>query len=113
MTIEIEIPASALFKVFETSEVSDATIHTAPGGAILRLGKQKMEKRWHSAFTEPLVPIAVTFGSGVAINLFSSWLWEKLKGGRTTKIRINRVEIETQTPDAITKVISESIEVEN
>jgi hypothetical protein len=50
-------------------------------------------------------------GSGVAINLFSSWLYDKLKSANVPRIRVNRVEVEV-TPEGITKIISESIDIE-
>jgi hypothetical protein len=49
----------------------------------------------------------------VAVGVFAAWLYDKLKGnGEERKfIRVNRVMVEV-TPEAITKVLTESIEVE-
>lgn len=110
MTIEIEVPVSALSEIFESGTISAGMVREVPGGASLKLGPMPIEKR-HVPGLQILVPIVVTLGSGVAINVFSSWLYDKLKGKKTTILRINRVQVEI-THDAITKVIAESIELE-
>lgn len=110
--IQLECPAAALFVLFDSSTVSDGLTREAPGGAILRLCEMPMEKR-HLPGAETFVTIAVTLGSGIGINLFSNWLYEKLKGHKRVKtLRINRVQVEISA-DAIRKVISESIETED
>jgi hypothetical protein len=58
----------------------------------------------------------VAFGSGVttvALDLFSSWLYEKLKAvePKTRTIRINRTEVEI-TPDGLARAVKESIVIE-
>jgi len=74
-----------------------------------------MEKRGGLPYIQAIefIPIAATFASGVAINLFSAWLYDKLKGDAKTRrmVSINRVIVEV-TPDAITKVLNESIHIE-
>jgi hypothetical protein len=111
MTIEIEVPPSALFKLFESDEISEGMVHEVPGGASIKLGRRTLEKR-HVPGLQILVPIVVTLGSGIVINVFSNWLYDKLKGEKTRILRINRVQVEITTRDAITKVIKESIEQE-
>ncbi len=110
MDITLEIPPPALFEVFETKTVSAGMIHTIPGGT-LQLGEMPLEKRtFGSELT--FIPLMVTLGSGVAIHLFSSWLYEKLTHAKVERIRINRTEIEV-TAEGITKIITESVETEH
>ena len=77
-----------------------------------------MEKRGgltHDAL--PMATVLVTLAGTVAVNIFSSWLYDKLKSDKVTqhmgvkKVRINRVEVEI-TPEAITRVMTEAIEIE-
>jgi hypothetical protein len=106
----LEVPQFALFKVFESNSIEQGMTHDAPGGARLELGRMPMEKR-HVPGLESLATVLVSFGAGVAVNLFSAWLYDKLKSGRVTRIRIDRTEVEV-TPEAITRVITESIDIE-
>ena len=106
----IGCPQSALFEVFESNRIEEGMTHDAPGGARLELGRMPMEKRHVPGFEAPAT-VLVTFGATVAMNLFSAWLYDRLKSGRVTRIRINRTEVEV-TPEAITRVIIESIDIE-
>jgi hypothetical protein len=111
-TVFIEVPQFVLFKVFESNSVEQGMTHDAPGGARLELGRMPMEKRGGLTHDElQMATVLVSFGSGVAVNLFSSWLYDKLKSGRVTRIRIDRAEVEV-TPEAIARVITESIDIE-
>ena len=116
--ILIEIPQSALFLLFDSKTTKQGTTGEAPGGVRLELGQMPMEKR--SGLTLDALPMAtvlVSFASGVAVNLFSAWLYEKLKSDKVsqdmgiTKIRVERKEVEI-TPEAITRIMTESIEAE-
>jgi hypothetical protein len=118
-TVLVEVPQFALFEVFESNSVEQGMTREAPGGARLELARMPMEKRG-GGLTQDALPIAtmlLSFGTGVAVNLFSSWLYEKLKANKAiramhiTKIRINRTEVEI-TPEGISRAISESIEIE-
>jgi hypothetical protein len=106
--VELQIPPNALLEVFEAKSVSTGMTRAVPGGATLRVGGLK--KHTHDAL--PLVPITVTMGLGVAINLLSSWLYDKLERANVRHIRIKDVEIEV-TAEGITKAISESIDIEH
>jgi len=114
--ISIELPQSALFKVFESNSIRQGMTHEAPGAARLELGQMPMEKR-HLPEFQALATVLVSFGGGVAVNMFSSWLYERLKSDKVsqamkvTRIRINRTEVEINA-DAITRVITESIDIE-
>jgi hypothetical protein len=118
-TVLIEIPQFALFTVFETNSVKEGMTHDAPGGARLELGRMPIEKRGGLTLDAlPIVSLLLSFGGSVAANVFSNWLYEKLKADKATqamhitKIRINRTEVEI-TSEAISRAISESIEIES
>jgi hypothetical protein len=121
MTIEIEVPLRIYPNLFDSNTISPTMSREAPGGATLRLRESpprkvdpKRSSRGHyTTDAEPSVTFLVSFGSGVALHLFSSWLYDKLKSDpEKRKIRINRTWTEVTTPDAITNVIQESIEIE-
>jgi hypothetical protein len=65
----------------------------------------------------PMATVLVSFANGVAVNVFSAWLYDKLKSDKVsqhmgiTKIRVDRKEVEI-TSEAITRIVTESIEVE-
>ena len=81
--------------------------YAVPGGATLKVGG--VAKRHHDSL--PLVPVIFTLGPGVAIDSFSSWLYETLKHANVHHIRIKDVEIEV-TAEGITKTIAESVDSE-
>lgn len=105
--VEIKIPPKALLAVFEAKSVSTGMTRAIPGAATLTVGG--LEE--HSYEDLPLVPVVVTLGSGAAIDLFSTWLYDKLKRANVRHIRINGLKIEV-TADEITKAISESINID-
>jgi hypothetical protein len=117
-TVFLEVPQFALFKVFESNSIEEGMAREAPGGARVELGRMPMGKRWggltHDAL--PMAAVLLSFGRDVAVGLFAAWLYDKLKSDKAgkqmgvTKIRINRQEVEI-TPEAITRVITESIEI--
>jgi hypothetical protein len=108
--IFLEFPMPALIRVFESNRIERGMTHDAPGGARLELGQMPIEKRT-LPYVEPMVTVLVSFAGSVAANLFSTWLYEKLRSARVTTIRINQVEVEV-TPEAITRVIARSVEIE-
>ena len=120
--ILIEVPQTALFRLFDSNSIEQGMTYEAPGGVRLELGKMPMEKRGgltHDAL--PMATVLVVVGKGVAtvgLSVFSRWLYDKLKSDKvtqqmgTTKIRINRAEVEI-TPEAITRVLTESVEIEH
>jgi hypothetical protein len=105
--VELLVSPKTLLEVFEAKNVSTGMTLAAPGGATLTVGG--LEK--HTYGTLPLVPVILTVESGVAINLLSSWLCDKLNHAGVRHVRIEGVEIEA-TPKGITKAISESITIE-
>ncbi len=107
-SVELQIPPNALLEVFEAKSVSTGMTRAVPGGGTLTVGGLKK----HTCNALPLVPIIVTMGLGVAINLLSSWLYDKLERANVRHIRIKDVEIEV-TAEGITKAISESIDIEH
>jgi hypothetical protein len=105
--VELQIPPKVLLEIFQAKSVGTGITIAVPGGATLTV--KGLEKRHHDAL--PLVPVIVTLESGVAINLLSNWLYDKLTHANVSHIRINSVEIEATT-EGITKAISESIDSE-
>jgi hypothetical protein len=112
----LEVSPVALFRLFETKKVSIGQTHEAPGGATLRAipSDWMIEQRGSRVYAAGFDTILVSFASGVALNVFSNWLYDKLKDIEpplVRKLKINRVEIEI-TPDGITRAIKEPIESE-
>ena len=112
--IVLEVSPIAIFKLFEAKKVSTGDTYEAPGGATLKtIPSPWVERRSGQIYAAVCETILVTFAGGVAINLFSAWLYDKLKDQpppmRTLKI--NRTEVEI-TPEGIMRAIKESIEIE-
>ncbi|MFO0793977.1 MAG: hypothetical protein U0586_07920 [Candidatus Brocadiaceae bacterium] len=59
---------------------------------------------------EIAVSVIIAVATGVPINLFTSWLYDKMKHSRSSKICINRKEIHLSQGE-ITKVIEETIKI--
>jgi hypothetical protein len=131
MTIEIEVPQAMLSGLFDSETIPSRMSREAPGGATIRLpvthpardtsGNLVVKLKagtYEVGDAEPLTTVLVEFakvGKDVAIGVFSAWLYDKLKckdgEERQNFIRVNRVEIGV-TPDAITRVLVESNEIE-
>jgi hypothetical protein len=110
MTIEIEVPSSTLFKLFESHEIPSGTVHEIPGGASIQLGR--VTEHRYAPGVEFLVPIVITIGSEIAVGLAVNYLWDKLKDEKKKSwVRISREEKIEITPASITKTIKESIEL--
>jgi hypothetical protein len=107
----LEIDSSPIFpcEMFDSDSMSVGMTRDIPGGAKIELGELPIQKR-HIALVECFIPIILTFGGSVAVNLLSSWLYDKLKTKHVRKLRINGIRIEI-TKEAITKVLMESTEV--
>jgi hypothetical protein len=112
MTIVIECSPRDMVALFDSKTISTGMSREAPGGATIRLGAM-MEKRGVPSIQAYLFPILIDLGREVAIAVFSAWLYDRLKGKSEERkfIRVNRVMVEV-TPEAITKVLTESIEIE-
>jgi hypothetical protein len=114
MTIELGVSPRALFDLFDSKQVSAGMSREVPGGATIELGEMLMQKRDLPIEATAFVPILVTIGSGVAINLFASWLYDKLKGEDKARrmMTINRKVVEVTTPDAMVKILTEEIQID-
>jgi len=120
--IVIEVPQFTLFHLFDSKSIAQGMTYEAPGGVRLELEKMPMEKRGGLTLDAlPMATVLVSVGKGVAtvaLSVFSRWLYDKLKSDKvlqqtgTTKIRMNRVAVEI-TPEEITRVLTESIEIEH
>jgi hypothetical protein len=121
MPFEIEIPLDVICDVFESSTISTGMTVEAPGNATLTILPGDIQTRnLPSTMAYDAAPIFVTivaFAAGpvsaVAINLFSSWLYEKFAASKTKRrrIRMNRKSVEV-TPEGIYKAVEESIVIE-
>jgi hypothetical protein len=113
MPIEIEFPLDTFVDVFESQNSKVGTNLLAPGGVSLTV--QPYEVRTPPkgmAFDDiPIVPVLIGIGTSVAVNVFSSWLYDRLKSAPSgrTRLKINRRWVEV-SKDGITRAFSESIE---
>jgi hypothetical protein len=105
--VELQIPAKAILEIFEMKSVGTGMSCAIPGHATLSVsGFGKLTDD-----TPPLVPVVLTLGPIVVIDLVSSWLGDKLKRAGTGYIRIKGLKVEA-TAEGITKAIRESIDIE-
>jgi hypothetical protein len=82
------------------------TTATTPGGAVVRWHGQRGTR----AFDAPaIITLALELTREVAIALLSSWLYDKLKGGRARRLIVDRVEVQI-TEGEIRRVLLERME---
>jgi hypothetical protein len=108
--IVIECSLKTVANLFNSGRISVGMTKDVPGWAVIELLPMR-EMRGVIYNSVPVLPIAVTFGTGVAVNLFSNWLCDQLKDTEQPRIKINRQWIEI-TPDGITNAIKEEIDVQ-
>ena len=113
MVLDIEVPITCASSVFETSTVTAGMCKDVPGIGILRLHPMPQEKRagGRAYDSMPLLTVAVSLSASVAADVFSSWLYDRLKGSSVRRIRINRRTVEV-TPDGIRKAVEETVEIQ-
>ncbi len=113
MVLEIEVPITCASDVFETNTITAGMCKDVPGIGMLRLHPIPHEERGGGLAYDsmPFLTVAVSLGASVAVDLFSSWLYDRLKGSRVRRIRINRRTAEV-TPDGIRKTVEETVEIE-
>lgn len=113
MVLEIEIPITCASSVFETDTITAGMCKDIPGICILRLQPMPQEERSEGLAYDsmPLLTVTVSLGASVAANIFSSWLYDKLKGSAIRRISINRRSVEV-TADGIRKAVEHTIEIE-
>lgn len=112
--IEIDFPIAAITGVFESNCLPKGKTREVPGGAMVELRTVPMpEQPPQLAYDhEPIFTVAVHFGHDVAVSVFASWLYDRLKTVKVRRIKINRRTVEV-TPEGILRTIEESIEVED
>lgn len=118
MEIEIEVPLPCVCDIFESNTIAVGMSKDIPGGANIQLrpSGMPMQKRSVTHDAAPNFIVAVTMAgtaaSAIGLNVFSSWLYDRLKA-RTgiRRIRINRRVTEV-TPDGIRRSIEESFEMD-
>ena len=103
MDLEVQVPLSALFRLFESNVIQEGMTRAVPGGAWLKLS--------HLPDTEALATLFVTYAATpAATDLFVNWLSAGLKNRGVTRIRINREEIEVTAKNITRKIKSLEIE---
>ena len=115
MTIVIECSPKALRRLFETELIRPGMSREVPGGATIKFPLPT--RSTPSIQASPFVPILIEFGVGVAVGVSSAWISSKLKGTDQARefIRLKGnggVLIEVTTPEAITKILADSVEIE-
>ncbi|HLI76243.1 MAG TPA: hypothetical protein VKV02_04795 [Acidobacteriaceae bacterium] len=106
---EIKFPITAAMDLFESGSIQTGMTKAVPGGATIQLRPMGMEKRSFPG-AAMLFTAAVTGLTSVGLNLFSSWLYDKLKNRGVCEVTINRRVVEV-TPDGIRRAIEETIMV--
>ena len=112
--IEVQIENSKknrdelLNALFERDGWSIGMRKEIPGGGTITLERVPLQK---GPGPETFITIVLSFGSGVASSLVANWLSKKFLSSGQTKIRVSRTEIDV-TPDAFTKIVEDTIEVE-
>jgi hypothetical protein len=118
MTIELGVSPQALFALFDSKQVSAGMSRAVAEGATIQLGVIMERRDLPSIQATAFVPILLTIGtgvvSGVTVKLLSDFLAEKLKGEDKARrmMTINRKLVEVTTPEAMMKILTETIEIE-
>ena len=81
---------------------------SAPDGVTVSFGPI-IERRDFG--TQELISISIGFAAGIPSSMIASWLYDKLKGKQTTKIRIHRTEIDCCDGD-LRRIVEETISVD-
>lgn len=113
MVLEIEVPISCASNVFESNTITAGMRKDVPGIGMLHLHAMPHEETSGGLAYDsmPFLTVAVSLGASVAVDVFSSWLYDRLKGSAVRHIRINRQTVE-MTLDGIRKTVEETIEIE-
>jgi hypothetical protein len=109
--LAIEFSPKVLTELFEADRFSTGMTKEAPGGVTIQLRPLPIQRRGLAMDSIPMLSIAITARTNIALSLFSNWLYDKLKGSKVRTIRVHRRTVEV-TPDGIYKVIEESMQVE-
>ena len=96
--------------VVETAHLPTAFVMTegAPDGVSVTLHPINASR---SVEVEAIATVVISVAGSVAVNLLSSWLYDKLKGKPKTKLTINRTEV-LVVRDEIVRVVHEEINKE-
>jgi hypothetical protein len=113
MPIEIEFPLDTFVDVFESQSSRVGTNLEVPGGVSLQVQPYEVRIPPEGMALDdiPIIPVLIEVGTTVALNVFSNWLYDKLKSApsRRTRLKINRRWVEI-SKDGISRAFSESIE---
>lgn len=117
MTIELGVSPRALFALFDRTQVSPGMSREVLGVGTIKLGVMIERRTDPSIQATAFVPIVLAFGSqvvtGVTIKLLADFLTAKLKGQDKERrmMTINRKLVEVTTPEAIVKILEETIDI--
>ena len=122
MSFQIEFPIGVITEVFESSTIPTGMKKEAPGGAVLIVLPSDLELRslppTMAYDADPVLTALVQFTevavSGVALNLFSTWLYDKFNCSKSSTYRRVRISGEWTelTPEGIARQVKKSIEYE-
>jgi hypothetical protein len=118
MTIELGVSPRALFALFDSTQVSSGMSREVLGVGTIKLGVTIERRTDPSIQATAFVPIVLAFGStvvtGVTIKLLADFLTAKLKGQDKERrmMTINRKLVEVTTPEAIVKILEETIDID-
>ena len=118
MAIELGVSHQALFELFDSRQVSSGMSREVPGVGTIKLGLMMERRDVPSIQATAFVPIILTFGStvatGVTIKLLADFLTAKLKGQDKARrmMTINRKLVEMTTPEAMVKILEETIKID-
>ena len=118
MTIELGVSPRALFDLFDSKQVSSGMSREVPGVGTIELGVMMERRDPPSIQATAFVPIILAVGSkvatGVTIKLLADFLTAKLKGQDKARrmMTINKKLVEVTTPEAMVKILEETIEID-
>ena len=114
MTIELGVSPHVLLDLFDSKQISTGMSREVPGGARIQLVVMRETRGFPSIQGTAFVPILLTIGTGVTIKMLADFLTEKLKGEDKARrmMTINRKLVEVTTPEAMVKILTEEIKIE-
>jgi hypothetical protein len=118
MTIELGVSPRTLFALFDSNQVSPGMSREIPRVGTIKLGTMMENRNSPSIQATAFVPIVVTISatvlSGVIARLLADFLTSKIKGEDKARrmMMINKKLVEVSTPDAMVKILTEEIKIE-
>src|SRR5947209_3620061 len=113
INIELEGSPVAMFRIFGSGSIGDGSTVEIPGGARLTIRALSPERRTAHAVTT-VIHLILTVAddiNAVGIGVADAWLYDRIKK-HVSKVRIEEIEIEQVTPEALSRTISRKIEID-